>query len=236
MSEVKKRGRKRKENCKKPSKSNIKKYFSSTLRSKIDTFQESTSILCINVNEDDNELQYSDNVTERAENSKVADHSVLGDFIETWKQSTTICCWNCVHPFETTPVGVPVHFRNGKFILKGIFCGFPCMIRYAIDRCLYDTVKHHIVHMFKVLTGYSSDDMKPAPFTCCLKIFGGKLELDEYRKANQVKMYKYIKYPMHISRDYIEELDLQNIKEVNDYVFKKTSNTSNKPNILDFLN
>jgi hypothetical protein len=41
---------------------------------------------------------------------------------------------------------------------------------------------------------------------------------------------------MYISRDYIEEIDLQTIKDANDYVFKN-SNTAqtSKKNIHDFL-
>ena len=64
-----------------------------------------------------------------------------------------------------------------------------------------------------------------APARCCLKMFGGSLDIEEFRNASKErKVYKMIEYPMYISRDYVEEVDIQNLKKVNKNVFNKVHN------------
>jgi hypothetical protein len=56
-------------------------------------------------------------------------------------------------------------------------------------------------------------------------MFGGELTIEEFRNASKErKIYKMIEYPMYISRDYVEEVDLQNLKNFNKTVFNKQTN------------
>jgi hypothetical protein len=67
--------------------------------------------------------------------------------------------------------------------------------------------------------------LSKAPPRCCLKMFGGSLDIEEFRNASKErKVYKMIEYPMYISRDYVEEVDIQNLKKVNKNVFNKQHN------------
>ena len=51
-------------------------------------------------------------------------------------------------------------------------------------------------------------------------MFGGKLSIEEFRnKSNEQKIYKMIEYPMYISRDYVERVDLENVKNINKRLF-----------------
>jgi hypothetical protein len=69
--------------------------------------------------------------------------------------------------------------------------------------------------------------LKPAPPRCTLKMFGGKLSIDEFRNAiNERKIYKMIEYPLSVSRDYIEEIDIEHIKKINTKVFKHNEEKS----------
>jgi hypothetical protein len=130
---------------------------------------------------------------------------------------------------------MPANFtKDGEFACTGIFCSFPCILRYSKDRGLYASSKHHISHMYTVFTGKAATELKEAPFVRCLKMFGGTLDIQAYRNCDD-KIFKYIRYPMHTTRDYIEEIDLKNLKQANDYVFKSSKPNSKKKNILDFL-
>jgi hypothetical protein len=73
----------------------------------------------------------------------------------------------------------------------------------------------------KLTGGLLNDQIKPAPNRCSLKIFGGELSIEEFRNSSiENKIYKLIEYPMFVSKDYIEEVDIQNVKAVNQKVFK----------------
>ena len=158
---------------------------------------------------------------------KIGYFNVLNEFFESdeWLNQTNICCWWCCHTFSTIPIGFPIKYlyKPKKFRTKGIFCSFPCMIAFSKDQ-------HHenrdlIQFLFYKLTGSKmfKTNLIPAPPKCSLKMFGGELEIDEFRESvpNQ-KIYNMIEYPMVISRDYIEEVDLQKVKSVNNVVFNST--------------
>jgi hypothetical protein len=196
--------------------------------------------------------------------------NILNDFIENneWLDRTDVCCWWCCHSFNTIPVGLPIDYdknQSKKFIVKGIFCSFACMIAYGQnDRKKDEKFKSLTNFLYKKITGglqvvskesykchlnsLLKDDMfgsvkdentklirneyidslanlvdsplKPAPPRCALKMFGGRLTIDEFRNSTKErKIYKMIEYPMSISRDYVEEVDLENIKHINMNVF-----------------
>jgi hypothetical protein len=69
--------------------------------------------------------------------------------------------------------------------------------------------------------------LKPAPPRCTLKMFGGQLSIDEFRNAiHERKIYKMVEYPLSVSRDYIEEIDIKHIKQINTKVFKHNAEKS----------
>lgn len=71
------------------------------------------------------------------------------------------------------------------------------------------------------------DPIQPAPPRSALKAFGGKLTIEEFRSASSFgKVYKMVSYPMFISRDYIEEVDIQHMKAANTKVFKNENNNT----------
>lgn len=204
------------------------------------------------------------------DNTHAGCFSILHDFIENdeWIDNTDVCCWWCCHSFNTIPIGLPVDYDKNKckkFIVKGVFCGFACMIAYgqndrkkderfkALTNFLYkkitgglqvsskESYKRHLNDLLKDeifgdkfnentkkikedyvnnLINLADEDLKPAPPRCALKMFGGKLSIDEFRNSTKErKVYKMIEYPMSISRDYVEVVDLENIKHINMNVF-----------------
>jgi hypothetical protein len=82
------------------------------------------------------------------------------------------------------------------------------------------------------LVKLSSEKLTPAPPRESLKMFGGELTIEEFRNnRNTYKIFKLIEYPMSVSRDYIEEVDIQNLKNINLNVFNQAYKHGN--NILD---
>lgn len=78
------------------------------------------------------------------------------------------------------------------------------------------------------------EPLKKAPPRCSLKMFGGQLDIEEFRNASKErKVYKMIEYPMYISRDYVEEVDLENIKKINKNMFGKQQYTPNTNTLND---
>jgi hypothetical protein len=166
----------------------------------------------------------------RQESNRKKDHSGTGYFEllykfvhnEKWIDHTDVCCWWCCHQFSTVPIGLPVDFiqRKGKFRVKGVYCSFGCMIAYKNDNNIKQ--KEYLIKLlYTKITGESGDTvLKPAPPRCCLKMFGGELDIEDFRKSSlEHKVFKMIEYPMFVSRDYVEEVDIQNVKNANMKLF-----------------
>ena len=84
------------------------------------------------------------------------------------------------------------------------------------------------------LISVSSDTIQEAPPQAALKIFGGELSITEFRNSfTENRIYKMMEYPMSISRDYIEKVDIQNVKNINVNVFNKINSMKTSTNILD---
>lgn len=67
-----------------------------------------------------------------------------------------------------------------------------------------------------------TSSLEYAPPRCALKIFGGELSIEEFRASTKEhKIYKLIEYPLSISRDYVEEVDIKNVKRLNLKVFNQ---------------
>lgn len=215
----------------------------------------------------------TEKISKNIENMRKGYFSLFESLYENhkWLESTDTACWWCCHQFKTVPIGLPIKYVHNKFIVKGTFCTFACLLGYY-----YNTTKKREVNiislikfMYKKLTGIlnvpkqqdykqmlestlnddmfdskeikdnyidalvqmTTDKLEPAPPRCSLKIFGGELSIEEFRNStNEHKIYKLIEFPLCISRDYIEAVDIQNLKNINLNVFTPSTRTSN---ILD---
>lgn len=191
-------------------------------------------------------------------------YPILKEFLEQdeWLDTTDICCWWCCHKFTTIPIGIPHEYntKNNKFRVKGVFCSFACVCSY--NKEVYSNnlkIDSLIKYMYKKMTGgliqskkllhthqYSDEYIKAldsfidsslecAPSRYTLKMFGGNLTIEEFRNSvKERKIYNMIEYPLYISRDYIEEVDLQKVKDLNTSLFnKKTIYVNNEKQIQE---
>lgn len=118
---------------------------------------------------------------------------------DKWPEKTDIpCLWDC-HSFKNTPWGVPYKFTNCKFQLFGNFCSANCVLSYILhfyqdDDALWEKVALLNLLNFKVYKEYTS--IVPAFDKMGLKMFGGTLEIEEYRNITGTNDKSYgVEFP-----------------------------------------
>ena len=166
-------------------------------------------------------------------NRKRGFFEILDKFIENkdWLHNTTVCCWWCCHQFDTVPIGMPSYYdiHLQKFRVKGVFCSFSCMVAYKNEKKI-SNVEHLVKFLYSKITGtiLNNCNIKPAPSRYTLKMFGGQLDINEFRENfKENKIFKMVEYPMFISNDYMEEIDIKNIKKANHKIFEEIETKEN---------
>lgn len=113
-----------------------------------------------------------------------------------WPQNTNICCfWDC-HPFDNTPWGIPKKYNaeTGIFTMSGIFCSPNCELAHLLRNeannvNLWEQVSLLNLLHYKI---YETDEnIVPAPDNVCLKMFGGPLNIQEFRALTLKNEKKY---------------------------------------------
>lgn len=86
-------------------------------------------------------------------NNVIDKMTLMESFVENndWLHNTDICCWWCCHEFDTLPLGLPIKYKNKKYLIKGIFCSFNCLTAY--NNIYKLTPKHLINQLYKDVTG-----------------------------------------------------------------------------------
>jgi hypothetical protein len=166
----------------------------------------------------------------QTENRKKGFFELLFKFVHNteWLEHTEVHCWWCCHAFDTMPIGMPLDFNTNtrKFRVRGVYCSFACMVAYKNDQ-KYRNIDSLVKYLYKKLTSTNGGvnlTLPCAPPRCVLQMFGGNLSIEEFRSSTKEnKMYKMIEYPMFMSKEYVEEIDILNIKNANVKVFDDTS-------------
>lgn len=177
------------------------------------------------MNEYGNSSESNDEIMSQKYNIKKGFFKILNQFMD-WKEKTDVKCWWCCHNFDTVPLGMPIYYDHtiNKFSVRGIFCSFSCMLSYSRHTKGVKSKPYLINYLYKKLTGVIGINFKEAPHKYVLNTFGGHLSIDEFRDlSSESKTYQMIEYPMYMSRDYIAEVDLESIKQVNTRVFNNVS-------------
>lgn len=95
-------------------------------------------------------------------------------------------CWWCCHP--PAELHLPLSYKNYIFKTTGQFCSWECMKSYAINNI--PPYKSGSVCTFinlmrvKNYGGNPRDVIKRAPSPYCLKMFGGTVDIETFRKSN----------------------------------------------------
>jgi hypothetical protein len=131
---------------------------------------------------------------------------------EMWPERSDICCWWCCHKFEGIPIGLPDRFYMDKFYLFGNFCSFNCALSYNIN--LNDTKlweRYNLLHFLYKKMFNLNNKISPAPARELLKMFGGPLTVEEFRRKTEYlgsfsKSFRTILPPMTTIIPIVEEV------------------------------
>jgi hypothetical protein len=136
----------------------------------------------------------------------------LADFEKGYPSKTNICCWWCAYPFDSRPVGVPkvFHEKTKTYYCTGCFCSFQCALSYTQRRNLSSTLLRQMYY-----NTYESCDrtdvgpmLVPAPDPSLLDIFGGSLNIEEFRMKSATKTvirsfdYPQVPWPCYKEESY----------------------------------
>lgn len=151
---------------------------------------------------------------------------LLKDFEEKnknneWPQTTTICCYWCCNKFETPPFGIPVKYVDSKFHVYGCFCSLECAAAYNFSsKESVDEVweRHNLLSLLSKMIGYK-DVLKPAPNRLALNMFGGHLNIDEFRSFCKTSKIININFPpMMTLTQQIEEINESDLNKEYKYI------------------
>jgi hypothetical protein len=129
-----------------------------------------------------------------------------------WPTNTSICCYWCCNKFENTPVGIPVNYSSHQFEVFGCFCSLECAAAHNFKmNDSFDEVweRHNLINLLARKLGVGNM-IKAAPDRMSLKMFGGFLDIDAFRKYTTSGKLININFPPMTSLT-------QQIEEVNEY-------------------
>jgi hypothetical protein len=150
------------------------------------------------------------------------------------------CTFGCMTAYNK------LHKKSTKSLIKFLYSkltgclNIPCKQEYKehLEKCLnlnlFGGNQEYKDNYINGLVSVSSDTIQEAPPQAALKMFGGELSITEFRNSfTENRIYKMMEYPMSIARDYIEKVDIQNVKNINVNVFNKINSMKTSTNILD---
>jgi len=151
--------------------------------------------------------------------------------------NNTNICWNCIHPFYNIVHGLPINYSKEIFHTIGSFCSIECMCRYAVDNYnedIYNLLP--IINIYNNKINNKITKIKLAPDKLLLNIFGGEMNIDEYRENNNI-LYD-LKMPIIIPLNYnINKYGLKKNNNLSDLkLYRKKSLYRNKDNISNKMN
>src|SRR5574343_1497811 len=140
---------------------------------------------------------------------KVLKHfKILDTFSEKWPERTDTWCHWCCHPFDNTPVPCPIRYDEitNKFDNTGIFCSWSCAGAYSREK--YKSLTN--LYLLKKLIEedndiFDTESIKIALPKICLKVFGGSMSIEDYRKNAGTNTYIANNYIKQVSQYIIEE-------------------------------
>lgn len=161
--------------------------------------EESPVVFFLKIKEDDQnknihpaeqEFSYSD-ILSNVESSKVSFNTELLksilDKTNVNKYSEHTCCFWCCHTFSWTPSVLPISYDAYKdlYTCEGHFCSPECGLAY-----LYNEVNtsdgtrwnRHTLLRFLYSKMYEDRELSPAPSRTLLRMFGGPLDIEQYRQ------------------------------------------------------
>jgi hypothetical protein len=143
--------------------------------------------------------------------------SILKDFEEKnkhneWPMSTSISCYWCCHRFNNAPFGIPINYINDTFEVFGCFCSLECAAAYNFSE---NTCQDEMWERYQLINMLNrrlklGKVVKAAPPRLSLKMFGGHMEIEQFRGFTPANKFVNINFPPMTSVT-------QQLEEINDF-------------------
>jgi len=135
-------------------------------------------------------IEYSESFT----SDKNKSISIFTEFSEanknkTWPSKTNVDCLWCCFSFTNAPYGIPIRKIQDTYQMFGNFCCPSCAASYIFEmKYLNEAEKLASYSMLNYLYKDSdSEGINFAPSKLCLKKFGGRLSIEQYRNIVSFK-------------------------------------------------
>ncbi len=98
-------------------------------------------------------------------------------------EKTSIACWWCTYNFDTQPLFMPDHYKNGFYYVFGNFCGFACKLAYNENMDDYrKSVRRALIkQLYCEIFQCDEMNIKPAGPREILEKFGGNTTINKFR-------------------------------------------------------
>jgi hypothetical protein len=107
---------------------------------------------------------------------------------QTLPEKTDVSCFWCCHSFHTAPFAIPSHILDEIWYMYGNFCSAECATSYLFK----ERIDSHVQwERYALLNSLYADDaavapgspkgIRPAPPREVLRMFGGSMDISEYR-------------------------------------------------------
>ena len=140
-----------------------------------------------------------------------------------WPKVSNIKCFWCCHNFDNIPCALPYSYKDSVYYVYGNFCSPECAAAYnfesgADDKDMWERYSL-LNHLYSQIYDTPDLTIKLAPPRQSLKIFGGKLTIDEFRDCNvdYLKNYKIVLPPMVSIIPSLEEIKKDSLKKSDTY-------------------
>lgn len=167
------------------------------------------------VNVHTNIQQQSQDQVEYSDQLKIV--NILKDFEEKnknkeWPSNTSISCYWCCNKFENAPFGIPITYQHDTFSVFGCFCSLECAAAHNFQSTnnvdeMWE--RYNLINLLARRINYSKQ-IRPAPDRLALKMFGGYMEIDQFRNYTKTNKIININFPPMSSIS-------QQIEEINEY-------------------
>ena len=136
-----------------------------------------------------------------------------------WPSKTNMDCFWCCCSFENSPFGIPIKKVGEKYQMFGNFCSAECAAAYMFEtNFLNDSERSESYSLLNFLyMNSASEGIQIAPSKMCLKRFGGRLSIEQYRNKLKTasKNYKVIIPPLTSIIPNVEETNIsKNLSDI----------------------
>jgi hypothetical protein len=136
----------------------------------------------------------------------------------TYHPATTACFW-CCHTFNWNHFVLPISYDSYKhvFVCENYYCSPECALAYNYnDTSETDSIKwlKHSLLNYLYVELYPSEPIAPAPPRTLLKMFGGMLNINQYREylTNSKDIIIAKTHPIQIKRPILQICEnIQNV-------------------------